>query len=164
MLFLFVLLMVPLQQMQQQDRIPFIFSEESRAEGAVIILEDGSQWRLMGQSGMLVFEEEETFPVVLLGQRGQFSALVYVKGEEIPVALLSGEPRYEEGFRTMLLYADAETRRLHLADGTVRRVIDTEATLDFRSDRITEFIITRDRRFAIELGTGRRIAVSPPVR
>lgn len=148
-----------------QDRLSYIYSEESRIEGAMLTLEDGSQWRMLQQpASPRAYDDASKFPVVLLGSRGQQSAVVYVAGEQMAVTRISGEPVFREGFRTMLLYADPETRRLHLADGTARRVIDADAELNFRSDRITEIIITRDRRFAIDLTTGTRYAVSPPVR
>ncbi|AXJ00763.1 hypothetical protein CYPRO_1507 [Cyclonatronum proteinivorum] len=160
-----LLLTSPLQTATSQDRISFIFSEETRVDNAILTLEDGSQWRMMQTAEALgSLEAGSEIPVVLLGSRGSQSALVYALGTEIPVTRLSGEPVFAEGFRTMLLYADPETRRLHLADGTVRRITNADADLNFRSDRITEIIITRDRRHAIDLTTGTRYAVSPPVR
>ena len=162
---LFLMLLLLLFANPAQDRVSFIYSEESRIEGAMLTLEDGSQWRMMQQAEHLrELYEEAPIPVVLLGSRGQQSALVYVQGAQIAVTRISGEPVFQEGFRTMLLYADPETRRLHLADGTVRRVTDPDAELRFPRDRITEIIISRDRRHAFDLTSGTRYAVSPPVR
>ncbi|MCH8558067.1 MAG: hypothetical protein LAT84_09605 [Balneolia bacterium] len=141
------------------DTITFSYSETAELKNGNLITSDDAVWRMM-ESEVQDYEG----PAVILNQRGSRSGIAYFNGKSVPVTLLSGEPGLNEGFRTSLLMADQEQRRLLLADGTTRRVLDPDADLDFPGGSLVEIIITRDRRHAIDLSRGYRIAVSPPVR
>ncbi len=141
------------------DVVTFVWSEAAELNEGVLVTDDESRWRLM-EAGPGQYEGG----AVILTQSGSRSGIAYFGGDSFSVTLLSGEPVRAEGFRTSLLLADTEHRRLTFTDGTTRRVIDPDADLDFPSGSLVEMIITRDRRYAIDLSRGLRIAVSPPMR
>jgi len=141
------------------ETITYSYSETAEIQNGTLITADEAVWRLM-ETGISDYEG----PVVVINEKGSRSGIAYLDGQSIPVTLLSGEPGLSEGFRTSLLMADQEQRRILLTDGTTRRVLDPEASLDFPGSSLVEIIITRDRRYAIDLSRGLRIAVSPPVR
>jgi len=141
------------------EDITFTYSEKAEIEGGTLFTDDESIWKLL-EAG----PDHFAGTVVVLHRKGTHSGIAYFDGESIPVTLLSGEPDIKEGFRTSLLFTDTENRRLTLTDGTTRRVLDPEADLAFSSQSLVELIITRDRRYAIDLDRGLRIAVSPPMR
>ncbi len=141
------------------ETITYSYSETAETQNGNLVTADEAVWRLM-ETGIANFEG----PVVVINQKGSRSGIAYFDGQSISVTLLSGEPDLSEGFRTSLLMADQELRRIILTDGTTRRVLDPDASLDFPANALVEIIITRDRRYAIDLSRGLRIAVSPPVR
>lgn len=141
------------------DTITFSYSETAELKNGNLLTSDDAVWRTM-ENEIMDYEG----PAVVINQRGSRSGIAYINGKSVPVTLLSGEPGLSDGFRTSLLMVDQEQRRLILTDGTTRRVLDPEADLDFPGGSLVEIIITRDRRYAIDLSRGYRIAVSPPVR
>jgi hypothetical protein len=145
-------------QAQNGDMISYTFTAEAVISDGLLSAGEDTAWKLLDHK-----DAEYEGGVVIITSRGSRSGIAYFNGMQVPVTLLSGEPGLSEGFRTALLFADSEHRRLTLTDGTVRRVIDPEADLGFPTRQLVELIITRDRRYAIDLSRGLRFAVSPPL-
>ncbi|MCH8566838.1 MAG: hypothetical protein LAT67_01185 [Balneolales bacterium] len=158
--------------------VQYLYDEDSVIENGILTMNDDIQWRLMNNRDM----EFKGSAVVILHQNGDLpstgntadgaagranrttmAGMLYANGEQVPVTLIRGESRRarQQGFRVALVYADPENRTLSLTDGTTRRVIDRSISFDFQSSGLIEMIISRDRRFILDLSRGLRIAVAP---